>query len=93
MQVIPAIDVLDGRVVRLVQGDFAPQSDFGNDPLGIADGYRRCGATRLHLVNLSAARDGDSDGSLPEIARPALSNHRGASRRRNPRLAGRRPSP
>jgi len=43
MQVIPAIDVLDGRVVRLVQGDFTRQSDFGDDPLKIAEGYRRDG--------------------------------------------------
>ena len=58
MQVIPAIDVLDGRVVRLVQGDFARVTVFGDDPLEIAERYRQAGAERLHLVNLSAARDG-----------------------------------
>jgi imidazole glycerol-phosphate synthase subunit HisF len=55
---IPAIDVLDGRVVRLAQGDFARVTVFGDDPLEIAAEYRRAGATRLHLVDLSAARSG-----------------------------------
>ncbi len=67
MQVIPAIDVLDGRVVRLVQGDFTRQTGFGDDPLRIAEGYRRDGATRLHLVNLSGARDGGGDERFLEL--------------------------
>ena len=52
MQIIPAIDVLDGRVVRLVQGDFARVTDFGTDPLEVAENYRRAGAQRCTLVNL-----------------------------------------
>ncbi|MEN6452438.1 MAG: imidazole glycerol phosphate synthase subunit HisF [Thermoguttaceae bacterium] len=67
MQVIPAIDVLDGRVVRLVQGDFARATTFGDDPVPIAERYRRSGATRLHLVNLSAARDGGRDDRFLEL--------------------------
>lgn len=70
MQVIPAIDVLDGRVVRLLQGDFARVTNFGDDPMSIVDNYRRCGAARLHLVNLSAARDGcGSDRFLECVSR------------------------
>ena len=64
MQVIPAIDVLDGKVVRLAQGDFARVTVFGDDPLQIAAAYCRAGATRLHLVNLSAARHGKVDESF-----------------------------
>ena len=67
MQVIPAIDVLDGKVVRLVQGDFARVTVFGDDPLEIAEHYRRAGAERLHLVNLSAARDGRGDGRFLDL--------------------------
>ena len=74
MQVIPAIDVLDGKVVRLVQGDFARVTVFGDDPLEIAEHYRRAGAERLHLVNLSAARDGRGDGGFLELGFPGFPN-------------------
>jgi len=57
MQVIPAIDVLDGRVVRLQQGDFARTTDFDSDPFALAESYASQGAKGLHLVNLSGARD------------------------------------
>ncbi len=58
MQVIPAIDILDGRVVRLQQGDFIRSQDFGNDPLAVAKMYASQGASTLHLVNLSGAKNG-----------------------------------
>lgn len=61
MQVIPAIDVLDGKVVRLARGDFSRVTVFGDDPLRVAEDYRRSGADRLHFVNLSAAKDGGED--------------------------------
>ena len=67
MQVIPAIDILDGKVVRLVRGDFVRVTVFGDDPLEIAQSYLRAGATRLHLVNLSAARDGRGDGRFLDL--------------------------
>ncbi len=61
MQVIPAIDVLNGKVVRLAQGDFERVNVYGDDPLGVAKGYKRMGASRVHLVNLSAAKSGERD--------------------------------
>ena len=61
MQVIPAIDLLDGKVVRLARGDFSRVTVFGNDPVRVAEDYRRSGADRLHLVNLSAAKNGGQD--------------------------------
>ncbi|MGY0633208.1 1-(5-phosphoribosyl)-5-[(5-phosphoribosylamino)methylideneamino]imidazole-4-carboxamide isomerase [Luteimonas sp. A478] len=54
----PAIDVRDGRVVRLAQGDYARETRYGDDPLGVARGYADEGAQWLHLVDLDAARSG-----------------------------------
>lgn len=56
--VYPAIDVRDGQVVRLVQGDFAQQTTYGDDPLALAQRYAKAGAQWLHLVDLDAARAG-----------------------------------
>jgi phosphoribosylformimino-5-aminoimidazole carboxamide ribotide isomerase len=56
--VIPAIDLLEGRVVRLRQGDYDAVTDFGVDPEQVAASYAEQGATLLHVVDLSAARDG-----------------------------------
>ncbi|TRO95844.1 1-(5-phosphoribosyl)-5-[(5-phosphoribosylamino)methylideneamino]imidazole-4-carboxamide isomerase [Glycocaulis profundi] len=58
MILYPAIDVLDGRVVRLAKGDFNAVTDYGGDPAAIARSYAKAGATWLHLVDLSGARDG-----------------------------------
>jgi phosphoribosylformimino-5-aminoimidazole carboxamide ribotide isomerase len=60
---IPAIDLLDGRVVRLLQGDYNQVTDFGLDPEEVAAGYAEQGATLLHVIDLSAARDG----SRPDV--------------------------
>ena len=54
----PAIDVRDGRVVRLRQGDYAAQTDYPDSPLQVALGYAAQGARWLHLVDLDAARTG-----------------------------------
>lgn len=58
MILYPAIDVLDGRVVRLAKGDFNAVTDYGGDPLAVAQAWRTAGADWLHLVDLSGARDG-----------------------------------
>jgi phosphoribosylformimino-5-aminoimidazole carboxamide ribotide isomerase len=57
MELWPAIDILDGRCVRLVQGDFARRHDYG-EPLEWAQSLVGRGAERLHVVDLDAARDG-----------------------------------
>lgn len=54
----PAIDVRDGRVVRLQQGDYARETRYADDPFELASRYATQGATWLHLVDLDAARDG-----------------------------------
>jgi len=54
----PAIDVRDGRIVRLAQGDYAQETRYGDDPLALAQAYAEQGAQWLHLVDLDAARAG-----------------------------------
>lgn len=54
----PAIDVRDGKIVRLAQGDYARQTVYGDSPLQLAQGYARQGAAWLHLVDLDAAKAG-----------------------------------
>lgn len=58
MILYPAIDVLDGQVVRLEKGDFNAVTEYGNDPVAVAEGYLKAGASWLHMVDLSGARDG-----------------------------------
>lgn len=65
--VIPAIDVRDGKVVRLKQGDYQQQTDYGLDPLQLSMTYAQQGAEVLHLVDLDAARLGGF--SLHELVR------------------------
>lgn len=54
----PAIDVREGRVVRLRQGDYSQETRYADTPLAIAQRYAQAGATWLHLVDLDAAREG-----------------------------------
>lgn len=56
--VYPAIDVRGGRVVRLLQGDYARETIYASDPLTLAKAYADAGASWLHLVDLDAARAG-----------------------------------
>jgi phosphoribosylformimino-5-aminoimidazole carboxamide ribotide isomerase len=69
MQLIPAIDLLDGRCVRLRHGDFDQVTFYEFDPLEKAKEYHRDGAEWLHVVDLAASRDGsDADtGPLFEL--------------------------
>lgn len=57
-QVLPAIDLLGGRVVRLEQGDFSEQTTFSHDPGSVARDFVSGGATWLHVVDLDGARTG-----------------------------------
>jgi phosphoribosylformimino-5-aminoimidazole carboxamide ribotide isomerase len=54
----PAIDVLGGKAVRLVKGDFDARKVYDEDPLSAAEGWVRAGARLLHVVDLDGARDG-----------------------------------
>jgi phosphoribosylformimino-5-aminoimidazole carboxamide ribotide isomerase len=57
MLLYPAIDLLDGRCVRLRQGSFDASTAYSDDPLATAREFERAGATHLHLVDLSGAQD------------------------------------
>jgi phosphoribosylformimino-5-aminoimidazole carboxamide ribotide isomerase len=56
--IIPAIDLLRGRCVRLRQGDYARETVFNDDPVAVARHWVEQGAEQLHLVDLDGARDG-----------------------------------
>jgi len=58
MEIIPAIDLRGGRVVRLVQGDPARETRYGKDPAAAASEWARRGARRLHVVDLDGALAG-----------------------------------
>lgn len=55
--IIPALDLIDGKVVRLHQGDYGQQRDYGSDPLPRLQAYEAGGAQVLHLVDLTGAKD------------------------------------
>jgi phosphoribosylformimino-5-aminoimidazole carboxamide ribotide isomerase len=58
MDLYPAIDIRDGGAVRLTQGDFNRQTDYG-DPVALAEAFAAGGAPWLHVVDLDAARSGE----------------------------------
>ncbi len=55
---IPAIDLRGGRVVRLLQGDFARETAYADDPVAVAREWDRQGAEWIHVVDLDGAKDG-----------------------------------
>ena len=68
MDVLPAIDLRDGKCVRLLQGDYARQIDYADDPVVVAVRFEQAGATWLHVVDLDGAREGRLC-NLPTIER------------------------
>src|SRR5919198_1977444 len=58
MLVIPAIDLMDGKVVRLSKGDFPSQTVYSADPADMARRFQAAGAERVHVVDLDGARAG-----------------------------------
>jgi len=61
MQLIPAIDLRGGRVVRLEQGDYDRETRYSDDPVELALRYQKAGARILHLVDLDGARSGNEE--------------------------------
>lgn len=57
MIIYPAIDLRGGRVVRLTEGRFDQEKSYGDDPLAVARGFAKSGATWLHVVDLDGAKD------------------------------------
>jgi len=58
MQIIPAIDIRNGKCVRLVQGDYSRQINYENDPVSQAMFFEDCGAKIIHVVDLDGAKEG-----------------------------------
>ena len=54
--IIPAIDIIDGKCVRLSQGDYRQKTVYNEDPLEVAKWFEDCGIRRLHLVDLDGAK-------------------------------------
>ena len=59
MLIFPAIDLRGGHVVRLAQGDYGRMTTYSGDPVEVAEGFKRLGATGLHVVDLDGAKDGN----------------------------------
>ena len=58
MEIIPAIDIIDGKCVRLTKGDFSQKKIYNESPLEVAKQFEGAGLGRLHLVDLDGAKDG-----------------------------------
>jgi phosphoribosylformimino-5-aminoimidazole carboxamide ribotide isomerase len=76
MDLYPAIDLRAGRCVRLVEGDFAQETVYGDDPVAVALRFVAAGARWIHVVDLDAARTGDPTnravvGAVAEAVRTA----------------------
>ena len=57
MHIIPAIDVIEGKAVRLTQGDYRQKKEYNARPLEVAQQFEGAGLTRLHLVDLDGAKE------------------------------------
>lgn len=64
IEIIPAIDIIDGKCVRLTEGDYQRMTVYSNDPVAVASEFEQAGVRRLHLVDL----DGAKTGSVKNIA-------------------------
>ena len=60
MILLPAIDIIDGKAVRLYKGDYEQVTVYNDDPLEVAKDFERCGATHIHIVDLEGAKNGDT---------------------------------
>jgi len=72
--VIPAIDLIDGKTVRLTQGDYDRKTDYGIDPVEVAMSFEADGAEWLHVVDLDGAKAG-SPQNLGVLRRIADATH------------------
>jgi len=58
MTIYPAIDLYESKAVRLKRGDYAQMTIYSDDPVSVAHGFKKAGATAVHIVDLEGARDG-----------------------------------
>lgn len=60
MNIFPAIDLRDRKVVRLIKGDYNQMTEYSDNPLSIASGFKQAGSKYLHIVDLDGAKDGNN---------------------------------
>ncbi len=58
MEIIPAIDIIEGKCVRLIKGDFSKKTVYSDDPVMIARSWESKGANRIHIIDLDGAKSG-----------------------------------
>lgn len=58
MNIFPAIDLFGGKAVRLYKGDYAQMTVYNDNPVAVAEDFKRCGADHIHLVDLEGAKSG-----------------------------------
>ena len=68
MNIFPAIDLVDGKAVRLFKGDYNEMTVYSNDPPAVAKAFEAAGAKFIHIVDLEGARDGGTP-NMPTIRR------------------------
>lgn len=56
MKIIPAIDIIEGKAVRLTQGDYSQKTEYNDDPVAVAKAFESVGIERLHVVDLEGAK-------------------------------------
>src|SRR5690349_13496622 len=78
MEVIPAIDLAGGHVVRLVQGRFDAVTEFGDSPESLVDRFAALGARWLHVIDLDAARTGERSPEHAAVLQRLLQRKRSA---------------
>lgn len=61
MKIIPAIDILDGKCVRLLKGDYAKVTEYNNNPLAQVQIFKNSGFKSIHIVDLNAAKTGGNE--------------------------------
>ena len=60
MIILPAIDLYEGKAVHLLKGDYAQMTVYSENPLEVAEDFKKCGAGWIHMVDLEGARDGST---------------------------------
>lgn len=61
MNIFPAIDLIDGKAVRLLKGDYDKKTVYNEDPVNVVKDFKKAGAQFLHLVDLDGAKSGTTD--------------------------------
>ncbi|MBO4452403.1 MAG: 1-(5-phosphoribosyl)-5-[(5-phosphoribosylamino)methylideneamino]imidazole-4-carboxamide isomerase [Clostridia bacterium] len=71
MILFPAIDFFGGKAVRLLRGDYNEMTVYSDDPSSVANDFKKCGATHIHMVDLEGAKSGGNEnlGFISEAAR------------------------